>query len=478
MLSLHANAGITFRLTNDSLNECFRSEAKPDSPYVFTAQVGYFGQTPNKGADVYVLIDGKLIYKYQGLGREDGLQTIRHELPASDTLLTLIATDAGNGIGHDQICFIDASISPLQRVQSQEITSQIDSLRRDSESLQQELQQLPEPQRVYGVIAEAPVDIRRLHRGNTEDARESIPPGTVACVGPRLESIAELNVQSTDAQRRLALAQWLSSTENPLPARVIVNRLWHHHFGRGLVATPSDFGLGGSKPSHPELLDWLAVELQRGDWSIKRMHRMILLSNAYQRTSVAQAGLAASVDVANQLLWRQNPRRLDAESLRDAMLASSGSLDHSMHGPGYRDFDYQEEYAPVYKHRVLDTSDVFRRSIYRFVVRTTPHPFLTSLDCPNPATMTPVRNTTTTAIQSLATLNNAFVLQQSDRFAARVQQEAGQNPEAQAERAIRLAFGRPASTQEIRSASDLIQSAGLPQLCRILFNTNEFIYVD
>jgi hypothetical protein len=169
---------------------------------------------------------------------------------------------------------------------------------------------------------------------------------------------------------------------------------------------------------------------------------------------------------------------LDAESLRDAILTVSDAMVATMHGPGYRDFEYKEEYAPVYRHLALDTPDVFRRSIYRFVVRTTPHPFLTSLDCPNPATLTPVRNTTTTAIQSLATLNNAFVLQQSDRFAARLKYEVGENAQAQAERAIRIAFARRPTQEQIQSATRLIQDAGLFHLCRILLNTNEFIYVD
>jgi hypothetical protein len=297
-------------------------------------------------------------------------------------------------------------------------------------------------------------------------------------VGPSLASIATLDSQSTDAQRRIALAQWLTSADNPLPPRVMVNRLWHHHFGKGLVATPSDFGLGGAMPSHPELLDWLALELQHSQGSLKRLHRMILLSDAYQRLSFGPENPASGLDAGNRFLWRQNPRRLDAESLRDAILTVSDAMVATMHGPGYRDFEYKEEYAPVYRHLALDTPEVFRRSIYRFVVRTTPHPFLTSLDCPNPATLTPVRNTTTTAIQSLATLNNAFVLQQSDRFAARLKYEVGDNAQAQAERAIRIAFARRPTQEQIQSATQLIQDAGLFHLCRILLNTNEFVYVD
>ena len=297
-------------------------------------------------------------------------------------------------------------------------------------------------------------------------------------VGPKLHELEKLDQQSPDAQRRLALATWLCSPDNPLPARVIANRLWHYHFGKGIVSTPSDFGLGGSLPTHPNLLDWLANQLIESDWSIKRLHRLILLSEAYQRSSLGHENPAETIDSANRLIWRQTPRRLDAESLRDTILCVSDAMVRNMHGPGYRDFEYQEEYAPVYKHRVFSTPDMFRRSIYRFVVRTTPHPFLTSLDCPNPATLTPVRNTTTTAIQALATLNNALILQQSNLFAQRLQREFPNNTEQQSEQAIRVALGRRATKEEIQSASQLIRDAGLPELCRVLFNTNEFIYVD
>ena len=495
MLSLHANAGITFTLRQDLIERELlqhrilpqkepevttgpESKTAPKEPLVFTAMVGYFGQTPKRGADVYVLVDGQIVYQFKGLGREDGLQSIRHVLPQSDCLLTLIATDGGNGISHDQVCFIDASIAPLHRGESDEKSNRIETLRSDSATIQRELDSLPQARRVYGIVTQAPAEIRRLHRGDIQETREVVSPGAVACVGPSFASIATLDSQSTDAQRRIALAQWLTSADNPLPPRVMVNRLWHHHFGKGLVATPSDFGLGGAMPSHPELLDWLALELQHGQGSLKRLHRMILLSDAYQRHSFDAENPAASLDAGNRFLWRQNPRRLDAESLRDAILTVSDAMVATMHGPGYRDFEYKEEYAPVYRHLALDTPEVFRRSIYRFVVRTTPHPFLTSLDCPNPATLTPVRNTTTTAIQSLATLNNAFVLQQSDRFAARLIYEVGENAQAQAERAIRIAFSRRPTQEQIQSATRLIQEAGLFHLCRILLNTNEFIYVD
>jgi mono/diheme cytochrome c family protein len=497
MISLHANAGITFRLHRDRLLQSLAmvpsprdgllkdlkpqpsaTDADSTQEFVFQAMVGYFGQTPRNGADVFVLLDGQVVYQHRGLGRDDGLQSILLPLPPSDCILTWIATDGGNGISHDQVCFVDAAIVPKDREHSKEESERMESLRKQSEALRNQLASLPEPRRVYGVIAENPTEVRLLHRGNTEEPREPVFPGVVQCLGPVEGSIEQLDNLSTDSQRRIALAEWLTSRGNPLPARVIVNRLWHHHFGRGIVSTPSDFGLGGSLPSHPELLDWLALQLQDGGWSLKRIQRMLLLSSAYQRISFSPKDSSNSVDADNRFLWRQNPRRLDAESLRDAMLSTSDSLDRSMHGPGYRDFDYQEEYAPVYQHRVMETPEVFRRSIYRFVVRTTPHPFLTTLDCPNPATMTPVRNTTTTAVQSLATLNNAFVLQQSDRFAQRIARESGQSLSLQAELAIRLAFGRRATGEEVAQATQLIQEAGLFQLSRILFNTNEFVYVD
>ena len=185
-----------------------------------------------------------------------------------------------------------------------------------------------------------------------------------------------------------------------------------------------------------------------------------------------------SIDTNHRLLWRMNPRRLDAESLRDAVLATSGKLNQTMSGPGYRDFEYQEEYAPIDKYITPDSPELWRRSVYRFVVRTTTHQFLTTLDCPSPANMVPARNTTTTALQSLALLNNDFMLRQSGYVADRVQAEAGEDSVAQVSRAFQLAFGRRPSATETAAAESLVRSRGLPQLCRMLLNANEFVYVD
>jgi hypothetical protein len=210
------------------------------------------------------------------------------------------------------------------------------------------------------------------------------------------------------------------------------------------------------------------------------MHRLICTSHAYRQRSVGVPGATAAlaVDAENRLLWRQSPRRLDAESLRDATLTVSGCLNPVMHGPGYRDFDYEEAYAPVYRYVTPDRPELWRRSIYRFVVRSTPHSFLTTLDCPNPANLTPARLETTTALQSLALLNNDFMLRQAGHWAKRLERDAGADPAAQVRRAYALALCRDPDEVERAAAVTLVQSAGLVQFCRMLFNANEFIYVD
>jgi len=193
---------------------------------------------------------------------------------------------------------------------------------------------------------------------------------------------------------------------------------------------------------------------------------------------VPDAAAARAVDADNRLLWRQSPRRLDAESIRDATLSVSGCLDRALHGPGYRDFDYVEAYAPVYRPITPDRPALWRRSIYRFVVRSTPNPFLTTLDCPNPATLAPVRLETTTALQSLALLNNDFMLRQAGHWAARLVKEAGTDPAEQVRLGFSLALAREPDEAELAAAVQLVRSAGLAQFCRMLLNANEFLFVD
>ncbi len=479
LFGLHANALITFDLNElpaiPNRTKSTRQACK------LRGAVGYFGETPRAGASVFVLLDGQVVYRRESIGRDDGLDAIDLPIPTTARFLTLVATDDGNGIGHDQICFTDLQIEPIVEDSAGKADeTQVTQLKRQMDDLAKQLSTIADVEQVYAVQSEVPPKVLLLARGDTEQPTEPVQPGALACVAG-VENFA-LPDSASDPERRLRLAQWITADQNPLMARVIVNRMWQQHFGSGIVATPSDMGLGGSMPSHPELLDWLARELQLRRYSLKAIHRLICCSAAYRQRSNVDAHSAShqqalQVDSSNRLLWRQNPRRLDAESMRDTILSVSGQLDTHMYGPGFREFDYKEEYAPVYTYVTKPEPALLRRSIYRFRVRTTPNPLLTTLDCPNPANLTPTRSTTTTAIQSLAMLNHEFVLQQASAFARRLEQ-VSHEPEEQASAAWRLALGREPRDSERQAARSLIEKHGLAAFCRYLLNANEFVTID
>jgi len=470
ILGLHANAGITFDLA-----ELLATAAAADPR--FRAVVGYGGRTAEAGADYFVFIDG-VLEAHGRIGADDGGTPLDIPLPPDAKFLTLVATDAGNSISHDQIFFGDARIEGASPALTDDQQHRLAAAEARLAELVQELESLQPPAKVFGLVAGPPPVVNVHLRGNPEAPGDEVGPGTLSLIRGLPATFDDAAVM--EGARRLALAAWIAAPDNPLTPRVIVNRLWHHHFGTGLVDTPSDFGLGGGRPSHPELLDWLAAELVARDWSLKAMHRLICTSHAYRQRSVEvpDAAAAVAIDADNRLLWRQSPRRLDAESLRDATLAVTGCLNPEMHGPGYRDFDYEEAYAPVYRYITPDTPELWRRSIYRFVVRSTPHAFLTTLDCPNPANLTPARLETTTALQSLALLNNDFMLRQAGHWAVRLEAEAGSDPAKQVRRAYAVAFAREPDAAELAAAVALVEARGLRQFCRMLFNTNEFAYVD
>jgi hypothetical protein len=266
--------------------------------------------------------------------------------------------------------------------------------------------------------------------------------------------------------------------KNPLFARVIVNRLWHHHFGKGLVNTPNDFGFNGGRPSHPKLLDWLADELARQRFSLKALHRVLVRSSAYRQSSRWNPA-AAKVDAGNRLLWRMSPRRLEAEAVRDAMLAVAGQLNPVMGGPGFQDFRVTVRGA-TYNYEPTDRAgpESQRRTVYRTWARSGRNPLLDTLDCPDPSTATHKRSVTTTPLQALTLLNSAFALRTAEQFAARVRREAGGDLGRQIKRAYRLAYGRPPTREEAAAARPVVRAHGLRILCRALFNSNEFLYVD
>ena len=257
----------------------------------------------------------------------------------------------------------------------------------------------------------------------------------------------------------------------------MVNRLWQYHFGRGLVPTPSDFGLNGGRPSHPELLDWLANELVAHDWSLKHVHRLIVLSATYRQESSVHEPINRKVDAQDRLLWRYPPRRLEAEPLRDAVLAVSGNLDLRMGGPGFDLFEPNANYVKVYTPKKEFGRAEWRRMVYQNKPRMQLDDTFGAFDCPDAGQIAPQRNSSTTALQALNLLNGRFLMQQSGLFAERLKREAGDDPAAQARRGFRLAFGREPSVQESAAAVRLIREHGPAAFCRALLNANEFLYV-
>jgi hypothetical protein len=466
MLAMHANSGITFDL----------AKLREQSGLKAMRLTGLVGFGADKAAaaskaDFTIFVDAEL--KFQKLQlRKDETAALDLEVPAKAKTLTLIATDGGDGIGSDLLFIGDPKLVPeiAETRLTEADAAQLKQLRAAAAKLDADLKALPEPDKVYAVVSnENPPVIKVQRRGNAEDEAQEVTPGAFSWA--KHASAAFGDNQTPEAQRRLALANWITHPDNPLTARVIVNRLWHHHFGQGLVNTPSDFGIGGNPPSHPELLDFLARELMTHGWSLKHVHKLIVMSKAYRqesgfgfsRNDAAKA--AATLDSSNRLLWRQNPRRLDAETLRDTVLAVSGKLNLTRGGPGYRDFNYTEAYAPIYDYITPDKPELWRRSIYRFIVRTTPHEFMTTLDCPDPANFTPARAQTTTALQALTLSNNEFMLQQARHLADRAKTP---------EHAFQLCFQRDPTPEELAAAKQI----DLFSLCRMLLNANEFVYVD
>ncbi len=361
-----------------------------------------------------------------------------------------------------------------------------------AEEISAELKKLPSPMQVYaggvhtgsgtfvgtGATGGKPRPIYVLARGQVTQPMAEVVPGTMAAFDFR-PSEFPLAQDHSESDRRVALAQWITDPANPLTWRSIVNRVWQYHFGRGFVDTPNDLGHNGGLPSHPELLDWLATDFRDNGGSIKRLHRMIMMSKTYRQASMSNVD-GEKVDSGNTLLWRQNRRRLEAEAIRDSVLSVSGSLDKTMGGPGWQDFVVEHpEHSPHYEYGLADPEDTktWRRSIYRFVVRSQTQPWMTSLDCADPSMRVDKRNESLSAIQALALLNNGFMLTQAKRFAARVESESADVSE-QVEIAYRLAFGTGPSEANRRQLIEFSKANGLPYLCRLLFNLNAFTFVD
>jgi hypothetical protein len=383
--------------------------------------------------------------------------------------------------------------------------------------LASELATLPEPSFAYvggsefepdGSLkpATAPRPVHVLYRGEITKPREEARPGALACL-QALPASFTLADAGDEGARRAALARWLTHHDNPLTWRSIVNRVWHHHFGRGLVDTPNDFGRMGDTPSHPELLDWLAVWFRDdAGGSLKKLHRLIVTSAAYRRASIQYSlssiqpavppsarstehwklntdysSPSAGSDPENRLLARMNRTRLDAEQVRDAILQIADRLELRMGGPGDMQFDLQPGIHVTprvdYTKFDLDGAAGRRRGVYRFLFRTLPDPWMEALDCPAGDQLTPTRNNTVTVQQALAMWNDAFVARHAEHFAARLEREASGLDERIA-RAFELALNRPPTPDERRDFAEYARRHGLANFCRLLFNSNEFMFVN
>ena len=338
------------------------------------------------------------------------------------------------------------------------------------ESLLAERKTLAESAVAYAGTFSQPGPTHRLYRGEPSAPREAVAPATIAALGD-----LRLADDTPEQQRRLALARWIAAADNPLTARVIVNRIWQHHFGEGLIDTPSDYGGNGTPPSHPELLDWLAVELIESGWSLKHLQRLIVTSGTWRQDSRPHdRGL--DIDAATRLLWRFPPRRLAAEGIRDSMLAVTDKLDATVGGPGFSAFEVEAENVRHYFPKTDFGPDDWRRMIYMTKVRQERDAIFGVFDCPDFNQVVPKRNRSTTPLQALNLLNSPFVLQQADFLAARLQRSADSDA-ARVELAYELCFSRPADDQEIAAAIGFVEQAGWPALARALLNANEFVLI-
>jgi hypothetical protein len=318
-------------------------------------------------------------------------------------------------------------------------------------------------------------------RGNAHSPGAAVEPAFPSVLGFPIPPLPKTDKTARSSGRRNILADWMTSRDNPLTARVMVNRIWQNHFGRGIVPTPNDFGKFGQLPTHPELLDWLADEFMRGGWRIKRMHKLLLLSNTY-RTSAQADARAQQKDPANTLFWRFNMRRLTAEEVRDSMLAVSGQLNVKPAGPSV--------YPPLPVEVLHGQSmpgdgwgkstreEAARRSVYVHIKRSLVVPILGSHDLADTDSSCPVRYTTTVPTQALGMLNGEFTNEQATALATRLQREAPDDLLAEVRRAISLTTGRTATAKEVNRDSEFAQAHGLAKYCLMLLNTNEFLYLD
>ena len=389
----------------------------------------------------------------------------------------------------------------LEAVLAKQEVAELEAAERALAEAEQKLKALPPPQRIYsgtvhhgsgnftgtGTKGGQPRPVFVLSRGDVARPGPEAVPGSISCI-ESLPARFTLPKDAPEWERRAALARWITDSKNPLTWRSIVNRVWQYHFGRGLADSPNDFGKMGLPPTHPELLDWLAADFRDTGGSFKKLHRLIVTSAVYRQSSGARSDQntghrapgTENPDPENRLLWRMNRRKLEAEAVRDSLLAVSGLLDLKMGGPAFQDFVVEHpEHSPHYEYHLADLTDpkVHRRSVYRFLARSKPQPWMATMDCADPSMLVEKRTQTITPLQALAQLNNQLTLVAAKGFAARVQRES-KDLNGQVSRAIQLAVQRAPSAEELRKVAACAQQFGMAAACRVLLNLNEFNFVD
>ena len=369
-----------------------------------------------------------------------------------------------------------------------ELKAEIGEIEKNLATIQNEIKKLPAPSLVYagtihngngnfigtGKSGGKPRPIYLLQRGNVQKPGHEVVPGTLSVLKHLPDRFANT---TTEGERRAVLAKWITHRDNPLTWRSIVNRVWLYHFGQGFVESPNDFGRMGQLPSHPELLDWLANDF-RQHGSFKKLHRLIVTSSVYRQSSQPGGDLSKvqSIDSNNRLLWKMNRRRLEAEALRDSVLQTAGKLDLTMGGPSYQDYIVEKpEHSPHYRYELKDPSDpkLHRRAIYRSIVRSQQNPWMATMDCADPSILVDKRNQTASPLQALAMLNDPLLMVMSQNLADRLSKEP-----MPIHAAMRLVLQREATPEEERTLSAYVEKYGLAQLGRLLWNLNEFTFMD
>lgn len=334
-----------------------------------------------------------------------------------------------------------------------------------------ELNRLSAGPKVFAAnFSSSPESTWMLHRGDPMNRRDVVVPAI-----PRILGDLELSDDEPEPNRRVAFAKHLTRPDHPLTSRVIVNRVWQHHFGEGLVDSPSDFGKMGSKPTHPELLDQLASGFVRGGWSLKNLHRQIVTSQTFRQSNRPRDD-ALMIDADSRLLWRYPARRLEAEAIRDSVLQTSGKLNLQMGGAGFNLFKQRGGLADYVALETFDEKG-WRRMVYAHKIRMQSVDIFGAFDCPDAGQMNPKRTRSITPTQSLSMFNSPFVLQQAGFFADRVRGEAGDNVSDQVRQAFMFVLSRPPSDAELVRMEQLVERDGLVSLCRVLFNASEFLYI-